>query len=125
MIIHGQTIDPTTITRLRIVHRDGELDLGGAHAVEAMRAIRRVQTTGGKVGRPSLDARPAVLRAMARPAGFVDAIPMTLARIAADAGIGVASARNALGQLVADGEVTIGSAPQRRGAPLKTYKLAT
>ena len=125
MIIHNTEIDPTTITRLRIVHRDGELDLCGAHAIAAMQAIRRVAPRGGKVGRPSSNNRPAVLRAMAQPAGIVDAIPMTLARIAADAGIGVASARNALGQLVEDGEVTTGSAPQRRGGPLKTYKLVT
>lgn len=119
MIIHHTEIDPTTITRLRIVHRDGELDLCGVHAVEALRAIRRVAPRGGKVGRPAVELRPVVRSALSPSA-------MLLGEIAERAGLSVDATRRTIGQLVADGEVVEGPAiPQRRGAPLKTYKLVT
>jgi hypothetical protein len=119
MIIHGQTIDPTTITRLRIVHAHGELDLGGAHAVEALRAIRRVQTTGGKAGKPAT-VRPAILAALA------DGEARTIAELVALTGSSKNVVWREASALVEAGELAEGeSRRSTRGAWGKTYRRAS
>jgi hypothetical protein len=117
--IHNTEIDPTTITRLRIVHAHGELDLGGAHAVAAMQAIRRVAPRGGKVGRPDT-ARAAIRVALA------DGQSLTVSALAALTGLSRSRIGCVVPEMVEAGELAEGEPrSQARGAPMKTYHLAS
>jgi hypothetical protein len=120
MIIHNTEIDPTTITRLRIVHRDGELDLCGAHAVEALRAIRRVRPkpSKGKPG-PKPAITDAVRLALTGETG-------TVGDLAAATGLSRLAVASAVRRLVASGVFTIAEPIRQPSGQMATrFKLAT
>jgi len=123
MIIHGQTFDPTQITRLVITYPGGLLDLSGAAAVEAMQAIRRVRPkpSKGKSG-PKPTAATAIISALiaAKP------LALTIPEISERARVSQTRTAAIIGELVESGQVENASdAPPNGGRKAARYRLSS